>query len=159
VRPTIPLSDWRLAIDLDATRSIKRQSGHPADGCACEQCLRWRRASKTAFPKSIAEQLHRIGVEPGQVTDLYVTEESKELVSFRVMYHVAGKILSGPKPWHDTNDELGVMHYYKVVQESPTYVSLRVSTAKQSYQFAPNVPAGSTSDVLCLDFRLNVLRG
>ena len=159
VRPTIPLSDWRLAVDLDATRSIKRQSGHPADGCGCWQCISWNSASRTAFPASIAQQLLRLGVEPQHATDLYVTEESKERIGFRVMYHIVGKILSGPAPWHDAQDETGTMHHYKVVQETPAYIGLRVSTAKQSYQFSPDVPPGSTSDVICLDFRLNVLRG
>lgn len=48
------------------------------------------------------------------------------------------------------------MNYYKTIQDGPPYVSLRVSTAKQTYEFAPGIPDGSTSDILCLDFRLSV---
>lgn len=158
VRPTIPLADWRIAADLDATKSIRRESGHPADGCGCEQCLGWKRAVYTAFPPSISEQLHQLGVEPQHPTDLYLTDDSKKVRGFRVMYHIAGKILSGPAPWHE-HVELGSMHHYHVIQEVPTYVSLRVSTTKQSFAFAPRVPACSTSDVICLDFRLEVTRG
>jgi hypothetical protein len=158
VRPTIPLADWRIAVDLDATKSIRRESAHPADDCGCEQCLSWKRAVDMAFPPSIFEQLHRLGIEPQHPTDLYVTDDSKEVRGFRVMYHIAGKILSGPAPWHE-HVELGTMHHYRVIQEVPTYVSLRVITAKQSFVFAPGTPAHSTSDVICLDFRLGVTRG
>jgi hypothetical protein len=157
VRPTVPLSAWRLAVDLDATRSLRRRSGHPADGCECEHCAHWRKAADTAFPAAIAEQLKRLGVEPQRPTDLYVTVDSEPMRGFRVMYHVAGKILSGPAPWSD-NDRLGTMHNYHLIQDAPTWVSLRVTTAKDSYAFSPDLPAGSTSDVLCLDFRLGVVR-
>lgn len=157
MRPTVPLSDWRLAVDLDATKRIRGQSGHPAEGCECEQCTHWKQAAATAFPPSIAEQLERLGVSLQRPTDLYVTEDSKESLGYRVMYHIAGKILSGPAPWHESL-VLGTMHHYHVIQKIPTYVSLRVSTAKESYAFAPAVPASSASDILCLDFRLSVAR-
>jgi hypothetical protein len=160
VRPTIPLADWRIAVDLDATKSIRRESAHSANGCGCgcEQCLSWKRAVDMAFPPSIFEQLHRLGIEPQHPTDFYVTDDSKEVRGFRVMYHIAGKILSGPATWHE-HVKLGTMHHYKVIQELPTYVSLRVSTAKESFAFAPGVPASSGSDIICLDFRLEVARG
>jgi hypothetical protein len=158
VRPTIPLSDWRLAVDLDATKSVKRQTGHPADGCACDQCVSWRSYSDSAFPASVRQQLSRLGVDPERPTDLYVTEESKDAIGFRVMYHIAGKIISGPAASHESGDDvLGTMNYYKMIQATP-YASLRLTTAKQSYAFAPIAPVGSTSDILCLDFRISVAR-
>ena len=158
MRPTIPLSDWRLAVDLDATKSVGRQTGHPADGCACDQCARWRIASVSAFPAAIHGQLSRLGVDLQRPTDLYVTDESEEAIGFRVMYHIAGKIISWPAAWHESeHEDFGTMHYYKVVRTTP-YVSLRVTTAKNSYAFSPSAPSGSTSDILCLDFRLSVAR-
>ena len=159
MRPTIPFSDWRLAVDLAATKIVVRQTGHPAEGCVCDQCTMWKRASESAFPAPTWKQLLRVGVDPRRPTDLYVTEESKEAIGFRVMYHIAGKILSGPAAWHESgDDDLGTMHFYKVVRTDP-YVSLRLTTAKDSYAFSPPAPVDSTSDIICLDFRLSVARG
>jgi hypothetical protein len=142
VRPTIPLSDWRLAVDLDATESVRRQAGHPADGCGCDQCARWKVASECAFPAATRGQLSRHGVDLQRPTDLYVTDESKEAIGFRVMYHIAGKVISGPAVWHESGQEdVGTMHHYKVVRTTP-YVGLRVTTRRIPVSFPPaHLPA------------------
>ena len=155
MRPTIPLSDWRIAVDLVASKKIRRQTGHPAEGCTCDQCRSWRKAADTAFPRTIAEELERLGVEKARPMDLYVSREANGVVEFRVMYHIAGKIISGPSPWFE-HSEFGKMHNYHFVQSEPTSIGLRVSTTKDSFEYAPDRPSGTTSDILCLDFRLQV---
>jgi hypothetical protein len=155
MRPTIPLSAWRIAIDLDATRLIRRQSGHPADGCTCADCTMWRRMAPRAFPPALDEQLHRLGIDKDKPTDLYVSFRDGQVWNYRVTFHVAGKILSGPAPWVD-GIELGKMHNYHLVQSEPTWIGLRVSTVRDSFEYAPKIEKTTQSDVLCVDFRLQV---
>jgi hypothetical protein len=158
MRPTIPLSDWRLAVDLDAARSIRRQTGHPAEGCACRACTTWRELAEQVFPKPLAAELERLGIDITNPTDLYIFGETTDALDFRVMYHIAGKILSGPAAWLDErvlDDALdSKMHYYHQVQSEPAYVGLRVSTKRNSFEYAPEQPSETRSDILCLDFRL-----
>lgn len=158
MRPTIPLSDWRLAVDLDASRSIRRQTGHPAEGCACRACTTWRKLSTNVFPKSLATELERLGVEKANPTDLYIFDETNSALDFRVIYHIAGKILSGPSPWLHENELDDVrdskMHYYHQVQSEPSWIGLRVSTKRDSFEYAPELPNDTGSDILCLDFGL-----
>ena len=158
MRPTIPLSDWRLAVDLNASRGIRRQTGHPAADCTCHGCTTWRKLAAKVFPKSLAAELERLGVDKNHPTDLYIFDETKGAMDFRVIYHIAGKILSGPVPWLDKDefdDALdSKMHYYHEVQPEPDYIGLRVSTTRDSFEYAPQLTDDSKSDVLCLDFRL-----
>ena len=155
MRPTLPLSAWRIAVDLEASRSIRRQRGHPAEGCTCADCMTWKRVVSRAFPTELDVQLQRLGIERDKPTDLYVYARNEGGLGFRVMFHVAGKILSGPSPWLDGTDS-DRMHNYHVVQSEPTWVGLRVSTEKDSFEYAPELVHGVRSDVLCIDFRLEV---
>jgi len=70
------------------------------------------------------------------------------------MYHIAGKIQSGPAA--TLEGKLGSMQNYHTVQLKPTFVGLRVSSTRESFEYAPAPPKDSGSDVLCLDFRLQV---
>jgi hypothetical protein len=90
-----------------------------------------------------------------QPTELYISGEDNGLLDFRVMYHIAGKILSGPAPWVE-HTKLGEMHNYHAVQSQPTFVGLRVSTTRDSFEYAPQQSSDTGSDTLCLDFRLQV---
>lgn len=156
MRPTLPLSTWRIAVDLDATRSIRRQGGHPAEDCACADCTAWKRVAPRALPSGLDEQLARLGIEKDKPTDLYVYGRHEGRLDFRVMFHVVGKILSGASPWLQGDDQ-SRMHNYHVVQSEPTWIGLRISTARDSFEYAPHAENGAKSDVLCIDFRLQVL--
>ncbi|MBD9478498.1 hypothetical protein [Pseudoxanthomonas sp. PXM02] len=156
MRPTLPLSTWIIAVDLDATRSIRRQGGHPAEECLCADCMTWKRVAAKALPSGLDEQLKRLGIEKDKPTDLYVYGRHEGRLDFRVMFHVVGKILSGASPWLQGSDE-GRMHNYHVVQSEPTWVGLRVSKAWDSFEYAPHVEKDVQSDVVCIDFRLQVL--
>lgn len=115
----------------------------------------WRRMAPRAFPHALDEQLHRLGIEKEKPTDLYVSFRDVQVLHYRVMFHVAGKILSGPSPWIN-GIEQGTMHNYHVVQSEPTWIGLRVSTVRDSFEYAPKMHKASMSDVLCVDFRLQV---
>jgi hypothetical protein len=145
-------------LDLDATRMIRRQSGHPADGCVCADCTMWRRMAPAALPRALDEQLRRLGIEKDKPTDLYVSFRNEQMLYYRVMFHVAGKLVSGPAPWVD-GIEHGKMHNYHVVQSEPTWVGLRVSAVRDSFEYAPKMKKAIQSDVLCVDFRLQVHAG
>lgn len=155
MRPTIALSEWRIAVDLVATRKIRRQTGHPAENCACEDCTVWRAVGPSAFPPELAEQLRRLGIEKDKPTDLYVFDRGDRIVDFRVMFHVVGRILSGPPAWLDDNDE-NRMHNYHAVQSEPTRILLRVCTARDSFEYAPTSVNTPANQVLCVEFRLQV---
>lgn len=71
------------------------------------------------------------------------------------MFHVVGKILSGPAPWVDGADQ-SRMHNYHVVQAEPTWIGLRVCATRDSFEYAPKLAQATESDVLCIDFRLQV---
>lgn len=159
MRPTLPLSEWRIAVDLNASRAIRSATGHPAEHCTCVDCEAWRSVVPDAFPAGIAAELQRLGVDVRHPTDLYVYDRSAETLGYRVMYHVVGRILSGPAPWLDS-DMYGVddrFHNYHAVQAKPTWVGLRVSAARDSFEYAPDLPVGCRSAVLCIDFRLRVI--
>ncbi len=111
-----------------------------------------------AFPPALDKQLHRLGVEKEKPTDLYVSFRNEQVFYYRVMFHVAGKILSGPAPWVD-GIEQGKKHNYHVVQCEPTWIGLRVSTVRDSFEFAPEIEKTVQSDVLCVDFRLQLHAG
>ena len=46
------------------------------------------------------------------------------------------------------------MHYYHEVQSEPSWIGLRVSTKRDSFEYAPELPNDTSSEILFLDFRL-----
>jgi len=158
MRPTISLSEWRIAIDLDATRKIRRQTGHPAENCTCADCKIWRSLAPNAFPPPLSKELLRLGVQKDKPTDLYLFGRSEQLLDFRVIFHVVGKILSGPAPWVDSAGEDRI-HHYHVVQSEPAWIGLRVCTVRDSFEYAPTLTDATQNHVLCVDFRLQVHAG
>ncbi len=153
MRPTIPFSAWRIAVDLDATRTIRRQTGHPAENCTCADCMTWRNVASSAFPPSLDNGLLRLGIEKDKPTDLYVFGRTAQMADFRVIYHIVGRVLSGPAPWIKDIAQ-STLHNYHVMQSEPTWIGLRVSTARDSYEYAPKSTKTTQGDVLCIDFRI-----
>jgi hypothetical protein len=98
MRPTIPLAQWRLAIDLEATHSVNALDALPARRCACTDCQAWAVAYGTALPPTLNAELRRIGIDPARPSDVYRSAEATEAgpLVLRVSYHCVGCILSGP---------------------------------------------------------------
>jgi hypothetical protein len=93
-RPTIPFADWRLAVDLDATRLIESLPGREAVDCACIWCRNWSAVYQRALPASVRQQLARLGADAARPSDSYPFREDP--LEYRLLYHCVGRILSGP---------------------------------------------------------------
>ena len=152
-RPTIPVSEWKLATHLEATRDIQNQEGTPAHGCECEWCLNWKSCYKELLPKELQDQLLRVGIQLENPTDLYQYDSNKNGSSIRVVYHAVGKVLSGPNQWQ--NNEMDKMLMYQKIREEP-YLSLVVFPQSQSFDPSPVLKDGAAGDLIRIDFRLNV---
>jgi hypothetical protein len=150
-RPTIPISEWKVATHLAATRDIQNQKGVPAYGCDCEWCINWKHCLSEILPKELQEQLTRIGVELEHPTDLYKYDTKENGSSIRVVYHAVGKILNGPNQW--TSNDMGEMLMYRTVRDEP-YLSLVVFPQSQSSDEAPILKDSSAGELVRIDFRL-----
>jgi hypothetical protein len=150
-RPTIPISEWKVAVHLDATRKIQNQKGIPAYGCECEWCRKLKNCFAEILPKELREQLTRVGIELLNPTDLYKYSDSQNGSSIRVVFHAVGKILSGPNQW--TINEMGEMLMYHTVRDKP-YLSLVVFPQSQSFDEAPIFKDQKAGELVRIDFRL-----
>lgn len=152
-RPTIPISEWKLATHLEATREIQNQKGMPAYDCDCEWCYTWKHCLRVVFPEALRKQLTRIGVDLNHPTDLYKFESDDSNSSIRVVYHAVGRIIDGPNQWKTT--EIGKMRMYVTIREKP-YLSLAVFPQSQSHEKAPALKNNTAGELICIDFRLSI---
>ena len=152
-RPTIPLAKWKLATDLQATLTIQNQQGMPAYNCNCQWCIHWRNRYKSVLPTQLRQQLLRIGVDLNHPTDLYKMNNDENSTSIRVIFHAVGKILEGPNPWCQNDSSQALM--YVPIQEQP-YVSLVILPQSQSYGAAPILKDLPSSQLICIDLRLEL---
>ncbi|HEU4560983.1 MAG TPA: hypothetical protein VFS20_24235 [Longimicrobium sp.] len=95
MRPTIPLSHWRLAIDLDATRAVREAEERHTRDCPCRICRNWARVYADSVPAELQTQLRRVGADPADPTELWASERPNGAY-YHVVFHCVGKILSGP---------------------------------------------------------------
>jgi hypothetical protein len=155
MRPTIPLDAWRIAIDLETTRAVQHQRGTPAYKCGCEQCRHWRNIAATALPKPLFSQLRRLGITPERPTDVYSYDRNDDSEEYRITFHVAGKLLSGPDAWRET-ERLGSLLQYRDVAPAPNYIAIAVFPHKKTRYPAPVLPAASTGLLIQVDIRMRV---
>ena len=155
LRPTIPVSEWRIATHLDATKGIQNQVGTPAYNCECKWCRIWSECNSEILPAELKSQLQRFGIEPTNPTDLYSFNTSPDSASIRIVYHVVGKVLSGPSSWSE-HPEIGALLQYKELRKSP-YLSMVVFPQKDSVdQSSPEYQNTGNGELIRLDFRLNI---
>jgi hypothetical protein len=152
-RPTIPISEWKLATHLEATREIQNQKGVPAHDCSCEWCCIWERGFTGLLPTELREQLTRVGIELKHPTDLYKYGDTEQGSSVRVIFHAVGKILSGPNQW--TTNEMGEMLMYHTVRKEPL-LSLVVFPQSQSFDEAPILKNTEAGELVRIDIRLEI---
>ncbi|WP_148212558.1 hypothetical protein [Hahella chejuensis] len=152
-RPTVPISEWKLATHLEATHEIQNQKGVPAYGCDCEWCFIWKHCLKDVLPEELQGQLTRVGVELEHPTDVYKFSDNENGSSIRVVYHSVGKILEGPNHWKRT--DIGAMLMYSTIRENP-YLSLVVFPQSQSLDEAPVLKNTSAGELVRIDFRLAI---
>jgi hypothetical protein len=155
MRPTIPLARWRIAVDLEATRRVQNQPGLPAVGCQCQWCASWSSIWSSVFPGELHKQLERLRVDIAHPADLYAFEEVSGGAYCRVIYHVVGKLLSGPVAWRE-DPVLGRTLVYHAVEAASNSLGLVVVPSTQTFDSLPQVKDASVGELLQVDFRLYV---
>lgn len=153
-RPTIPLLNWMLAIDLDATRKIQNQGGTPAYGCDCDLCTEWKLAYKKIIPIKLLQAFNRIGIELKSPTDLYGSGSGNDERTIRVTFHFIGKILSGLNgATHDDRVDYDGFPY-ELVRDKP-HLILRIIPQEETHVSAPEYKVKGNSRILGIDMRLS----
>jgi hypothetical protein len=147
------LSEWRIALDLDATRAIRAAVPPPPCRRECAQCRNWTASYAAVLPPALRSELRRVGIDPAAPTDLYAYV-GREPLAYRVMYHVAGRILSGPAPGL-TDPAWGRMQSYHPVSAGARRLSLRVLYDDEA-GLNPGGPSAGMSPLIQVDFRLDV---
>lgn len=127
-RPTIPFAQWRIAVDLPATRFIDSLPGREAVGCECIWCRNWSVVYDRALPVDVRQQLARLGADPAHPSDSYPHREDP--LEYRLLYHCVGRILSGPNsridfqfPGTAQDDPFESVANFTSVAEAPSRVA------------------------------------
>lgn len=154
-RPTIPFFEWRIAVHLERTREIQNQAGMPAYRCQCELCKTWKHSYLEIIPSEIIGELRRLGVQLDAPSELYGHPPNQGKRHVRAIYHVVGKILSGPESvvFHNGLDEH--MQNYVTIREEPWF-RVRVLDANESFEPSPSIENSNDGDVIALDFRFEM---
>ena len=154
MRPTIPFAEWRLAIDLAATRAIDALTTPPARGCNCVDCQRWANSHENLLPVALREELTRIGVDPARPLDVYVTSTSDTAATMRVSYGAVGRILSGPAELAGSSTS-GTGRNYVILREAPALVAVAIAY-QESIGGMPDWAPKASHTLLAIDLWVNV---
>ena len=159
MRPTIPLADWRIAVDLDATRALLAATPAPVCNRECEWCRNWSVAHETALPTEIAHDLRRLGLDPAKPVDLYAYREPEVPggpIQTRVRFRVAGRVMRGPSVWIEW-EEFGAILHYSPLKSAAGVLEPGLAVWRESAAGAqPRWQARYATSVLEIDFRIPV---
>jgi len=157
-RPTIPFASWKLTIDLDRTKEIQGHKSTPAFECKCDLCMEWKLVHREVIPAKLLNQLARIGVDLNAPTDLYGSGAGLEDRTIRVVFHVVGKIISGPiGNSYDDQFEYDIFKYEEIRKNPPLII--RVLPEPKSNASAPTSMNRPIPGMLCIDMRLDYSAG
>jgi pyruvate-formate lyase-activating enzyme len=159
MRPTIPLADWRIAVDLTASRALRDVIPPPPCEWTCPWCRNWAVAYSSALPANILRELHRLGVDPTRPTDVYAysaPQEPDQRAPSRVTFHTVGRILSGP-PASVEDARLGTVRPYFTLDHDaePPMPGLSVAYEKD-VAGTPSWADALPESLVQIDFRLPV---
>lgn len=155
MRPTVPIGDWRVAVDLVATSSIQNQPGTPAFGCGCTWCENWRLAWSSVLPVDLIQQLRRLRIDLSHPTELYASHEVPGGAFCRVTFHAVGKVLSGPSIWKE-DPRVGRTPSYTMIRPPPSEIWLLVASGREVFDPVPEQAGVKKGQLLQVDFRLFV---
>jgi len=153
LRPTIPVSEWKLAVDLVLTRKLQSQPDLPAHGSECELCTHLKRGVEQALPIELSRQLKRVGVNLLHPSDIYISERKRDTVLVRCVYHAVASILSGPNQWKA--DEIAPVMLYREIRSTPS-LSLVVLPQRDIYEPSLSFQGIHNSDLVRIDIRLEI---
>jgi hypothetical protein len=155
MRPTIPIVDWKIAVDLKQTSAIQQHPLMSATNCNCDFCKNWLLVFKEVLPAYLIHQLERLGISPQHPADSYGSAPKDGEVEYRVWYYVVGKILSGPNGWKQ-DQSLGEIRNYIALSDSPRFLSLVIQQQKQFHDQVPDFSEEVLRDLIQIDFRLSI---
>ncbi|HSH98804.1 MAG: hypothetical protein ACAH07_02195 [Methylophilaceae bacterium] len=154
-RPTIPFFEWRIAVHLERTKEIQKISGMPAYECKCELCETWKRSFEKVIPEQTLMELQRLGVQLNAPNELYAHPQDSSSRHVRAVFHIVGKIVSGPDHliFHEKLNDY--VQNYVPIRQSPWF-SVRVVNAVESSCPSPSISNSKDGDVIALDFRFEL---
>ena len=120
-RPTIPIDVWKIAVNLEHTQNVQKDTKAPAFNCGCKLCKNWKASYKTLLPEGFYNQLSRSCIDLEYPTELYEFEKKNHGSHIRVQFHIVGKILDGPQTVQKTNS--GRQLFYKEIRNCLLYTS------------------------------------
>jgi hypothetical protein len=110
---------------------------------------------KSILPENVLAELTRLGVNISAPADNY--EQGSEEVGrhFRVIFHIVGKILSGPEYYvHNDQIDRQVLNY-RMTRKEP-YFSIVVLPHSESYDTAPEYKKHAGGELITIDMRLTI---
>ncbi len=158
MRPTLSISHWKIAVDLENTRRIQRSPGMLATDCECDQCSNWRMVFDEVLPDDLLKELARVGISPGYPSDCYGYGPEEGVEKFRVWFHAVGKILSGPSGWIETEigGQTSMARKYVAMREKPYPLSLVIQRASEFCDQPPALDDVDLRTLIQIDFRATV---
>ena len=153
MRPTIPLAEWRLAVDVGATRALTAEADFPTRDCRCDDCGRWAALYREAFPAELLEELQRVGVDPAHPSDVYTLHDDGVDRTLRLTFHVIGRILSGPADWAPSGEQSAGRNY---VPYSASRHQLGLAVWYESLQSLPTWASEVSQPLIAIDLWLNL---
>jgi hypothetical protein len=107
------------------------------------------------LPLELKAQIERFGIDVKHPTHLYAYEVMDGGAKCRILFHVVGKVLSGPVVFRE-HPKLGRVLHYKELGPPPRGVSLAVLPSRETTDSAPLLGDDSAGDLLQIDLRLFV---
>jgi len=155
-RPTIPLADWRIASDLEASRALQRHPAMPATGCPCAGCQRWLRIAQDVLPAELHAELARLGIQVEYPADLYAMARGDGMVEYRVIYQVVGRLLSGPAAWREDAAQAAKVLVYQTLRPAPLYLAAVVLPQREVPGSVPIRGEEGVGGLLQIELRAHV---
>lgn len=153
-RPTVPFGEWRISLDLEATRALASAPAL-ARGCECPWCRNWAAAWSLVLPPDVVRGLRRLGIDPACPADLYASDDDAASVSCAVFYYCVGVVRDGPAPYY--RNAHGLVHVYQHLRGRPGYLSVLVAPQRMMHDFPFKPPVRfPVHNLVQVEFRLSV---
>ena len=111
------LGNYRLAVDIEATRAYYEKNKGPWITCECAGCRNFAQAVKD-LPEAVKEFFGTLGLDPEKPGELCYYQGTEHALSGGGWYHLAGTVLEGssqpgdyagfPAGWYDLAEGFSV---------------------------------------------------
>ena len=149
-RPTIALSQWKVAVDLEATQQLQELDSTPAYKCGCRACSLWKHKYIATIPPDLQVQVKRLQIRLNKPSELYSYGDSDQGEDIRAIFHLSGRIIEGP-PRHQIT-EFGQQTNYITIQDVP-FVACSIMPIKDSLLDSSYLPLSNIDNIMSIDIR------